>query len=139
MDVGHSSARNSQAATLAAASGNLLLFTLTDTHTHAWLKESSLVTRALKFTVNDKCLDISTVKIYNSKYSLLILSFKRVNGPEGSVTNLSKSPSMSFMQQKRWGKMQLKFQNITCLRWKSFYNHSAARTLMCHSSFWILL
>ena len=35
MDVGHSSARNSQAATLDAASGNVLLFTLTDTKTNA--------------------------------------------------------------------------------------------------------
>ena len=47
MDVGHSSARNSQAATLAAASGNVLLFTLTDTKTNAWLKETALVERAL--------------------------------------------------------------------------------------------
>lgn len=50
MDVGHSSARNSQAATLAAACGNILLFTLTDTHTNAWLKQSPLVARA-KFVI----------------------------------------------------------------------------------------
>lgn len=50
MDVGHSSARNSQAATLAAACGNILLFTLTDTHMNAWLKQSSLVARA-KFVI----------------------------------------------------------------------------------------
>ena len=61
MDVGHSSARNSQAATLAAACGNILLFMLTDTHTNAlsfktiniyWLKQSSLVARE-KFVIRN--------------------------------------------------------------------------------------
>jgi hypothetical protein len=102
MDVGHRSARNSQAATLAAASRNLLLFTLTDTHTNAWLKETALVTRALEFAFNDKCLDISTVEIDdNSKNALLISSFKRPNGPEGFLDETVKVA----MQLKHWGKM----------------------------------
>ena len=52
MDVGYSSARNSQAATLAAACGNVLLFTFTDTVTNAWLKETALLERALDFAIN---------------------------------------------------------------------------------------
>jgi hypothetical protein len=109
MDVGHSSARNSQAATLAAASGNLLLFTLTDTHTNAWLKESAVVTRALEFAIKAKCLDISTVEIDdNSKNALLISSFKRPNGPEGFLDETVKVAIDVFHAAKALGKNAIK-------------------------------
>ena len=82
MDVGHSSARNSQAATLAAASGNVLLFTLTDTKTNAWLKETSLVERALDFSINVEKIDVCMVEIDdNAKNASTISSYTRVNGP----------------------------------------------------------
>ena len=79
MDVGHSSARKSQAATLAAACGNVLLFTLTDTATNAWLKETALVERALDFAINTEKLDVYIVEIDdNTKNASLITSYSRV-------------------------------------------------------------
>ena len=82
MDVGHSSAGNSQAATLAAASGNVLLFTLTDTKTNAWLKETALVERALDFAITTEKLDVCMIEIDdNAKNASIITSYKRVNGP----------------------------------------------------------
>jgi hypothetical protein len=86
MDVGHSSARNSQAATLAAASRNVLLFTMTDTVTNAWLKETALVERALQFAKNEEKLDVCMVEIDdNAKNASIISSFTRVNGPTETV------------------------------------------------------
>ena len=63
MDVGHSSATNSLAATLTAAGGNVLLFTLTDTKTNAWLKETGLVERALEFAIVKERLDVVMIEI----------------------------------------------------------------------------
>ena len=83
MDVGHSSARNSQAATLASASGNVLLFTLTDTKTNAWLKETALVERALDFAIVKEKLDVVMIEIDdNAKNATIITSYTRINGPE---------------------------------------------------------
>lgn len=118
MDVGHSSARNSQAATLAAARGNLLLFTLTDTHTNAWLKESSLVSRALEYAVNEKQLDISTVEVDdNSKNALLVSSFKRINGPIGMRDEPIKVAIDVFHAAKSLGRNTLKIskEHLTIL------------------------
>ena len=82
MDVGHSSARNSQAATLVATSGNVLLFTLTDTKTNAWLKETALVERALDFAIMTEKLYVCMIEIDdNAKNASIITSYKRVNGP----------------------------------------------------------
>ena len=109
MDVGHSSARNSQAATLAAASGNLLLFTLTDTKTNAWLKESALVTRALEFAIDEAKLDISSVEIDdNAKNALLISSFTRVNGPDETKSEPVRAAIDVFHAAKSLGKNALK-------------------------------
>lgn len=109
MDVGHSSARNSQAATLAAASGNILLFTMTDTKTNAWLKESSLVARALEFAIVEAKLDISSVEIDdNAKNALLISSFKRINGPEGIRDEPVKAAIDVFHAAKSMGKNIIK-------------------------------
>ena len=105
MDVGHSSARNSQAATLAAASGNILLFTVTDTKTNAWLKESSLVARALEYAIVDKKLDISYVEIDdNAKNAVIISSFTRVNGPEETKNEPVRAAIDVFHAAKSMGK-----------------------------------
>ena len=74
MDVGHSSARNSQAATLATASGNVLLFTLTDTKKSAWLKETALVERALDYAIIEEKLNVCIVEINDNAKNALIIS-----------------------------------------------------------------
>ena len=83
MDVGHSSARNSQAATLAAACGSLLVFTLTDTTSNAWAKEAVLVGRALTKAIDEEKMDVSMVEIDDNQQNAgLITACRRVNGPE---------------------------------------------------------
>lgn len=109
MDVGHSSARNSQAATLAAASGNVLLFTLTDTTTNAWLKETVLVERALDFAINEEKLDVSMVEIDdNAKNASIISSFTRVNGPGESINEPVRAGIDVFHAAKAMGKHVIK-------------------------------
>ena len=109
MDVGHSSARNSQAATLAAASGNILLFTMTDTVTNAWLKETALVERALKFAINEEKLDVCMVEIDdNAKNASIITSFTRVNGPTETSNEPVRAGIDVFHAAKAMGKHIIK-------------------------------
>ena len=118
MDVGHSSARNSQAATLAAASGNILLFTLTDTKTNAWLKETALVERALDFAINTEKLDVSMIEIDdNSKNASIISTYSRVNGPEESKSEPVKAGIDVFHAAKAMGKHVIKInaENLVIL------------------------
>ena len=105
MDVGHSSARNSQAATLAAASGNVLLFTLTDIKTNAWLKETALVERALEYAILSEKLDVCMIEIDdNAKNASIISSYKRVNGPIESVNEPVRAGIDVFHAAKAMGK-----------------------------------
>ena len=109
MDVGHSSARNSQAATLAAASGNVLLFTMTDTKTNAWLKETALVGRALDYAITEEKLDVCMVEIDdNAKNATIITSYTRVNGPEESKNEIVKAGIDVFHAAKAMGKHLVK-------------------------------
>lgn len=106
---GHSSARNSQAATLAAASGNVLLFTLTDITTNAWLKETVLVERALDFAINQEKLDVCMVEIDdNAKNASIISSFTRVNGPGESINEPVRAGIDVFHAAKAMGKHVIK-------------------------------
>jgi hypothetical protein len=105
MDVGHSSARNSQGATLAAASGNVLLFTLTDTHTNAWLKETALVERALDYAIIEEKLDVCMVEIDdNAKNASIISSYSRINRPEPCKSEPVKAGIDVFHAAKAMGK-----------------------------------
>jgi hypothetical protein len=105
MDVGHSSARNSQAATLAAASGNVLLFTMTDTKTNAWLKETALVERALDFAINTEKLDVCMIEIDdNAKNASIISSYKRINGPPDNINEPVRAGIDVFHAAKAMGK-----------------------------------
>lgn len=58
--------RNSEAATLAAACGSLLVFTLTDTINNAWAKEALLVGRPLSKALDEEKLDLAMVEIDDS-------------------------------------------------------------------------
>lgn len=106
MDVGHSSARNSQAATLAAASGNVLLFTMTDTKTNAWLKETALVEKALDFAIITEKLDVCMIEIDdNAKNASIISSYKRVNGPPENINEPVMAGIDVFHAAKAMGKL----------------------------------
>ena len=52
IDVGHNSITNLQCATLACASGNILLCTLTDTVNSAWLKGALLLRKTTELWKN---------------------------------------------------------------------------------------
>ena len=118
MDVGHSSARNSQAATLAAACGNVLLFTFTDTVTNAWLKETALVEKALDFAINTEKLDVYMVEIDdNAKNASIITSYSRVNGPAEFTNEPVKAGIDVFHAAKAMGKHVIKIagENLSTL------------------------
>lgn len=122
MDVGHSSARNSQAATLAAASGNVLLFTMTDTKTNAWLKETALVERALDYAIIHEKLDVCMVEIDdNAKNASIISSYTRVNGPEPCRTEAVKAGIDVFHAAKAMGKHIIKITAENVLTMEKFF------------------
>ena len=109
MDVGHSSARNSQAATLAAASGNVLLFTLTDTKTNAWLKETALAERALEYAIVSEKVDVCMIEVDdNAKNASILSSYKRVNGPTKSINEPVRAGIDVFHAAKAMGKHVVK-------------------------------
>ena len=122
MDVGHSSARNSQAATLAAASGNVLLFTLTDTKTNAWLKETALVERALDFAIMEEKLDVCMIEIDdNAKNASIITSYKRVNGPPQCRDETVKAGIDVFHAAKAMGKHVIKITSENLAVMEKFF------------------
>lgn len=109
MGVGHSSARNSQAATLAAACGSLLVFTLTDTMSNAWAKEALLVGKALSKAIDEQKLDVSMVEIDdNHQNAGLITACRRVNGPEEMRDEPVKCAIDVFHAVKSLGKNAMK-------------------------------
>ena len=109
IDVGHSSARNSQAATLAAACGCLLVFTLTDTMINAWAKEALLVGKALSKAIDEEKLDVSIVEIDDNQQNAgLITACRRVNGSEEMRNEPAKCAIEVFHAVKLLGKNAMK-------------------------------
>jgi hypothetical protein len=122
MDVGHSSARNSQAATLAAASGNVLLFTMTDKKTNAWLKETALVERALEYAIVEEKLDVCMVEIDdNAKNASIITSYTSVNGPVPCRNEAVKAGIDVFHAVKAMGKHIIKINAENVLTMEKFF------------------
>jgi hypothetical protein len=126
MDCGHSSARNSEAACLAIASGNRLIASRTDTKNNAYHKEAILVGEALNFIINEKKLDVVSVDIDdNAQNAKMITAFNRVNGPEDTKDEPVRCGLDIFHAIKAMGKNALKrLTELLKLFQKHFKNFS---------------
>ena len=108
----------------AAASGNVLLFTLTDAKTNARLIVTALVERE-----NTEKLAVSMIEIDdNSKNASMISTYTRVNGPVESKNEPVKAGIDVFHVAKAMGKHVIKINAENFLTLEKFFKPLCEQT-----------